>query len=92
MKPHICPVCNGRGTVPPGFYNPSPDGVHGITQTDCHTETCRSCGGKGYILVPEEVLSIPSVWILDPDYKPPTFTVTTVPTDDSTYRYETVTQ
>lgn len=45
MAVHKCPVCNGRGTVPPGFYD---DG----TTTDVR-QTCRACGGKGVIIVPE---------------------------------------
>ena len=44
-----CPVCNGRGVVKPGFYN------LGDT-TSLAIETCRSCGGKGYIIVPDKEL------------------------------------
>lgn len=42
----ICPVCKGTGRVPAGFYSV------GITYSSTSTlpyETCRSCGGKGYI-------------------------------------------
>ena len=42
IKPYTCPVCEGRGTVPWGFYNSwSTMGVH--------PETCRSCGGTGIV-------------------------------------------
>ena len=44
MKPYLCPVCNGRGSVPPGFYDPS----HAYCATG-GWETCRACGGKGVI-------------------------------------------
>lgn len=38
-----CPICNGRGEVPAGFYSgaPSPDG---------RRETCRTCGGSGLVV------------------------------------------
>ena len=46
LAPHRCPVCNGNGLVPNGFY----------TQTSGHwstssitPETCRSCGGTGVV-------------------------------------------
>ena len=42
--PHVCPVCQGRGYVPPDFYNP-----HLSTRTNDNQETCRSCKGVGYI-------------------------------------------
>jgi hypothetical protein len=43
-KPHKCPVCEGRGIVPPFFYNISGAG------SSCCEETCRSCKGLGYII------------------------------------------
>jgi len=48
LKPHCCPVCNGQGIVPNGFYM-YPQREYASTSTA--PETCRSCGGKGYILV-----------------------------------------
>jgi DnaJ-class molecular chaperone len=42
-KAVLCPVCNGTGQVPSGFYNP---GGQSITPV---YEVCRSCNGKGYI-------------------------------------------
>lgn len=51
MTVHICPVCNGRGTVPAGFYS---SGNETIWSGDTDSrETCRSCGGKGVIITPE---------------------------------------
>lgn len=44
-SPCRCPVCEGRGTVPNGFY------FGGGYSTSTTPETCRSCNGKGYILV-----------------------------------------
>lgn len=45
-KVAICPVCYGRGFVLAGFYDST-----GLTwvSTTTGNETCRSCGGKGYI-------------------------------------------
>lgn len=45
--PHRCPVCEGRGFVPNGFYSSIKSW---ITTTTGH-ETCRSCGGNGYITI-----------------------------------------
>lgn len=41
-----CPVCEGRGTVPFGFYL-SQTGQ--ILSTGTGIETCRSCDGKGIV-------------------------------------------
>ena len=45
MSVHKCPVCEGKGQVPAGFYylNTSPSVIN------TSPETCRSCGGKGII-------------------------------------------
>jgi len=58
MKAQRCPICNGTGHVDAGFY----------TQTSGHWtsgggfETCRSCQGHGYILIPDkEELSDPAL-------------------------------
>lgn len=48
MKAVICPVCNGNGEVSSGFYSHPGDypyWVRGATGP----ETCRSCGGKGWV-------------------------------------------
>jgi DnaJ-class molecular chaperone len=47
--PYRCPVCEGRGIVPHGFYlYPA-----GQTFTDSETspEKCRSCNGTGIVEV-----------------------------------------
>jgi DnaJ-class molecular chaperone len=41
-----CPVCEGRGNVPNGFYSRT-----SYATTDASPETCKSCNGKGYIQV-----------------------------------------
>ena len=43
---HKCPICNGKGIVTGGFYNPSDFSITGTAQ-----ETCRSCNGEGYIII-----------------------------------------
>lgn len=50
MQPFKCPICEGRGVVPGGFYT---------AVTDCWSwnttqETCRQCGGTGIIWGMEE--------------------------------------
>ncbi len=47
-EPHRCPVCDGRGTVPLGFYDGTVD-HSGTTTTVPHTENCRSCLGVGVL-------------------------------------------
>ena len=45
MKPHRCPICDGRGIVPGGFYNAT-----GETWTATNAaEPCRACNGIGII-------------------------------------------
>ena len=41
----VCPVCDRRGTVAPGFY----EGVDNPTTINTQRETCRACGGTGMI-------------------------------------------
>jgi len=48
-----CPVCEGRGTVPATFYEP--------TGTAANPVTCRSCGGSG-VWCNGEVTYPPSIW------------------------------
>ena len=43
-KPYICPVCQGKGLLPHDFY---PDNAG----TGNESVKCRSCEGKGIILV-----------------------------------------
>lgn len=49
MKPHVCPVCLGRTTVPAHFYGPS--------EFSQQEERCRSCFGTGVVRVPEPAVS-----------------------------------
>ena len=47
--PHLCPVCSGHGIVPSGFYDISyQQGEY--SGTSKAGETCRTCGGIGYIV------------------------------------------
>jgi len=43
--PHLCPVCNGNGLVPGGFYTQT----SGNWMSTNATEECRSCNGTGVI-------------------------------------------
>ena len=45
-----CPVCNGTGRVPLGFYNQTSGRW---TTGGIQDELCRSCDGKGYVIVPD---------------------------------------
>ena len=46
LAPHRCPVCNGNGLVPNGFYMQT----SGYWSTSSITpETCRSCSGTGIV-------------------------------------------
>ena len=44
-KPHKCPVCNGKGLLPCGFYNLSSKGI----LSDELIEQCKTCKGEGII-------------------------------------------
>lgn len=43
--PFKCPVCEGRGVVPAGFYIPNE--TFALTSTS--PETCQSCNGQGIV-------------------------------------------
>lgn len=43
-----CPVCHGNGLVPKGFYSQTSGQW---TTTSLMPETCRGCGGKGWVVV-----------------------------------------
>ena len=48
MSVYTCPVCNGRGFVPCGFYLSQTYDGSSVTDSTS-TELCRSCGGRGII-------------------------------------------
>lgn len=43
-RPYVCPVCEGRGAVPPGFY-----GTMTTAAGLAALGLCRSCGGSGVL-------------------------------------------
>jgi hypothetical protein len=45
--PYKCPVCEGRGTVPSGFYNQGTWGTWVVSAWG--VEMCRSCQGTGVL-------------------------------------------
>lgn len=45
-QPYRCPVCNGNGKVPNGFYNQT--SVY-WSSTSTAPEICRSCNGSGIV-------------------------------------------
>lgn len=56
-----CPVCNGRGIVPSNFYSthyePNYSHLTCSMSTSNGSVTCRSCHGKGIIIIPDVPLS-----------------------------------
>ena len=52
MEAKRCPICGGTGQVDSGFYTQT----SGQWTSTGGFETCRSCWGKGYILIPTELL------------------------------------
>ena len=50
MKPYKCPVCDGHGIVPGGFYlSTNQYSVSNYTSSNYTSEICRACNGKGII-------------------------------------------
>ena len=46
-KPHICPVCGGKGLVPHDYYRVERN--WDSTTTNIIPETCRTCEGTGIV-------------------------------------------
>lgn len=54
MDTQICPICTGSGLVDEGFYRRTSN-----TWTSAGgSERCRSCAGRGYVIIPEELGAI----------------------------------
>jgi len=51
--PFCCPVCQGRGTVPIGFYD-----QYGAMSSSNNNPICRSCQGTG-VLWEQQVTTLP---------------------------------
>ena len=49
MKAAICPVCGGNGIVDEGFHRQT----SGQWTSAGGVETCRSCGGTGWVTIHE---------------------------------------
>jgi hypothetical protein len=47
-QPYRCPVCNGNGLVPAGFYD-APITNEYRASTNSAGEICRSCKGSGIV-------------------------------------------
>lgn len=49
-----CPICLGNGLVPSGLYSTTrqEEGCLRWSSSSTEPETCKSCGGKGYIELP----------------------------------------
>ncbi len=45
-----CPVCNGRGKLPLDLEK----GVHGTGELSSYSQICHGCGGKGWVVVPDD--------------------------------------
>jgi len=58
MKAVLCPVCNGVGQVSAGFYNRGEDYPYWVV-VSANPEKCRSCDGKGWVEVQEDIYIIP---------------------------------
>ena len=43
MKAVLCPVCGGKGTIPPIGC-----------QSYAYGDICHACGGQGWVCVPDE--------------------------------------
>ena len=48
-QPYKCPICEGTGKVPAGFYS------MGVVVSDSKSETCRSCQGTGIAIQMKEI-------------------------------------
>jgi len=46
-RPHVCPICGGKGLVMNGFYRAI--GVDSWSTEGSELETCRSCAGRGIV-------------------------------------------
>ena len=52
MKAVVCPVCNGKRLLPPGFYDQI--GEWYSSTAGNAPEICRSCDGRGWVEVHED--------------------------------------
>jgi len=67
--PVKCPICEGHGIVPGGFYQITP-GVLEWSSTNA-TEICRACGGSGIIWTWDQAPKMPMPYWYDYGYPVP---------------------
>ena len=60
--PHRCPICQGQGTVPPGFYEELNTG----TSISSNRPICRTCGGSGLLWESQDFSYYAPLWASDP--------------------------
>ena len=48
MRPHRCPICNGTGRVPFGFY-----GFSSGSSVWVYDQMCKTCDGTGIVWEPD---------------------------------------
>lgn len=76
LVPFRCPVCEGKGIVPQGFY----DNITGMGSWGCAiTEKCRACDGKGIIYS----FALDPVWPIAQQTQP----FTPIPECDHSWEY-----
>ena len=61
-----CPVCLGNGLVPSGFYSTTrqEDGCLAWASGSTEPEMCKSCDGKGFIVVEPKTKNLDSTIIV----------------------------
>lgn len=52
-KPYKCPICEGCGIVPGGFYSVAYGQIEGYVSSTTQ-EKCRTCEGRGIVYVSYE--------------------------------------
>lgn len=84
MKPYKCPVCNGNGQVPGGFYL----GTGEELTSDTSFEECRSCVGKGIVWESDCLKYELGREILEPKKEKKEFKLTTTENENGTFKIQ----
>jgi hypothetical protein len=48
MKPQTCPICQGKGELPMGFYGAKDNWYYGTSDATAKI-ICRNCNGSGIV-------------------------------------------